>query len=82
LVLTSLSPIALPVAEWTQTPMLPDKRYADGSVRRRALGRFNKSVAIYNNGEPHLALGTLSGAGSREVTDYSATHPYRIGDID
>lgn len=83
LVLTSVEPdCACTVAEWTQTPIAPgQKGTLTVQFDAEALGRFNKSVAIYNNGEPHLAWVHFQGQVVEEVTDYSATHPYRIGDI-
>ena len=58
LVLTEVEPdCACSVAQWTKTPIAPG---AKGTVNvtfdAKALGHFQKSVAIYSNAQPNLCL--------------------------
>lgn len=83
LVLTEVEPdCACTVAQWTQTPIAPG---AKGTINvtfdAEALGHFQKSVAVYNNAEPHLVYLNFSGEVVREIKDYTKTHPYQIGQI-
>lgn len=83
LVLTEVEPdCACSVAEWTQTPIAPGEQ---GSVKvtfdAKALGRFQKSIAIYTNSEPHLVRLKFDGEVVKEITDFTRTHPYLIGQI-
>ncbi len=69
-------------AEWTKTPIAPDGK---GVVRvtfdAKALGRFERSVGIYSNSEPHLVYLTLEGEVVQKITDFTRTHPYEIGNL-
>lgn len=83
LVLTEVEPdCACSVAQWTQTPIAPG---AKGTVNvtfdAKALGHFQKSVAIYSNAEPHLVYLKFNGEVVREIKDFTRTHPYLIGQI-
>lgn len=83
LVLTEVEPdCACSVAQWTQTPIAPG---AKGTVNvtfdAKALGHFQKSVAIYSNAEPHLVYLKFNGEVVREIKDFTRTHPYIIGQI-
>lgn len=83
LVLTEVEPdCACSVAQWTQNPIAPG---AKGTVNvtfdAKALGHFQKSVAIYSNAEPHLVYLKFNGEVVREIKDFTRTHPYLIGQI-
>lgn len=83
LVLTEVEPdCACSIAQWTKTPIAPG---AKGSVNvtfdAKALGHFNKSVAIYTNAQPHLVYLKFSGEVVKEIKDFTQTHPYLIGQI-
>lgn len=83
LVLTEVEPdCACSIAQWTKTPIAPG---AKGTVNvtfdAKALGHFNKSVAIYTNAQPHLVYLKFSGEVVKEIKDFTQTHPYLIGQI-
>lgn len=83
LVLTEVEPdCACSVVQWTKTPIAPG---AKGTVNvtfdAKALGHFQKSVAIYSNAEPHLVYLKFNGEVVREIKDFTRTHPYLIGQI-
>ena len=83
LVLSSVEPdCACSVAQWTQAPIAPG---ATGTLRvtfdAKLLGHFCKSVAVYSNAEPYEQRLYFSGQVVQQVTDYTRTHPFRIGDI-
>lgn len=83
LVLTEVEPdCACTVAQWTKTPIAPG---AKGTVNvtfdAEALGRFQKSVAIHLNAEPHLVYLHFNGEVVREIKDFTKTHPYQVGQI-
>lgn len=83
LVLTEVeADCACTTTQWTQTPIAPGQK---GTVKvtfdAKALGRFQKSVAIYTNAEPHLVYLNLTGEVVQEIKDYTKTHPYLIGQI-
>lgn len=76
LVLTEVEPdCACSVAQWTKTPIAPG---AKGTVNvtfdAKALGHFQKSVAIYSNAQPNLVYLKFNG----EVVQESRTLPRRI----
>lgn len=83
LVLSEVEPdCACTLARWTQTPIPPGER---GEVcvafDAEALGHFHKSVAVYTNAGSGLERLYFSGQVVREITDFTKTHPYRMGDI-
>lgn len=83
LVLTNVTTsCACSVAEWTKEPIAPG---AKGTVRAsfdaKALGRFEKTVGIYSNADPHLVYLKFAGEVVQEVSDHTKTHPYAIGNI-
>ena len=82
LVLTEVEPdCACSVAQWT-TPIAPG---AKGTVNvtfdAKALGHFQKSVAIYSNAQPNLVYLKFNGEVVQEIKDFTKTHPYLIGQI-
>lgn len=83
LVLTEVEPdCACSVARWTKTPIAPGaKGVVDVTFDAEALGRFNKSVAIYTNAQPHLVYLKFNGEVVQEIKDFTKTHPYLIGQI-
>ena len=83
LVLTEVDPsCACSVAQWTQTPIAPgDKGIITVEFDAKALGRFDKSVAIYSNAQPNLAYLHFTGEVVREIKDFTKTYPYLIGQI-
>lgn len=83
LLLTNVAPsCACSVAQWTQTPIAPgEKGTVTVEFDAKALGHFDKSVAIYSNAEPHLAYLHFTGEVVREIKDFSKTYPYLIGQI-
>lgn len=83
LVLTDVEPdCACTVAQWTKTPIAPG---AKGTISvtfdAKALGHFQKSVAIYCNAQPHLVYLKFDGEVVQEIKDFTKTHPYLIGQI-
>ena len=83
LVLTEVEPdCACSVAQWTKTPIVPG---AKGTVNvtfdAKALGHFQKSVAIYSNAQPNLVYLKFNGEVVQEIKDFTKTHPYLIGQI-
>lgn len=83
LVLTDVNTsCACSVAEWTKEPIAPgEKGVVKASFDAKALGRFEKSVAIYSNAEPHLVYLKFKGEVVVEVKDFTKTHPFEIGNI-
>lgn len=83
LVLTDVTTsCACSVADWTKEPIAPGaKGTVTASFDAKALGRFEKSVGIYSNAEPHLIYLKFRGEVVREVKDFSRTHPFEIGQI-
>ena len=71
LVLTEVEPdCACSVAQWTKTPIAPG---AKGTVNvtfdAKALGHFQKSVAIYSNAQPNLVYLKFNGEVVQEIKD-------------
>ena len=83
LVLTEVEPdCACTAARWTKTPIAPgDKGTVDVTFDAEALGHFQKSVAIFTNASPHLVYLKFDGEVVTEITDFTRTHPYRVGQI-
>lgn len=83
LVLTDVNPsCACSVAQWTQTPIAPgDKGTITVDFDAKALGHFDKSVAVYTNAEPNLAYLHFTGEVVREIKDFTNAYPYLIGQI-
>lgn len=83
LVLTNVTTsCACAVPEWTKDPIAPgEKGIVKASFDAKALGRFEKTVGIYSNAEPHLAYLKFTGEVVREIKDYTKTHPHEIGNI-
>lgn len=83
LVLTDVEPdCACSVAQWTKTPIAPGaKGVVNVTFDAKALGHFNKSVAVYSNAQPHLAYLKFNGEVVQEIKDFTKTHPYLIGQI-
>lgn len=83
LVLTAVEPdCACSVAQWTQTPIAPGaKGMVNVTFDAKALGHFQKSVAIYSNAQPNLVYLKFDGEVVREIKDFTKTHPYLIGQI-
>lgn len=83
LVLTEVEPdCACSVAQWTKTPIAPGaKGMVSVTFDAKALGHFQKSVAIYSNAQPHLVYLKFSGEVVQEIKDFTKTHPYLIGQI-
>lgn len=83
LVLTNVEPDCdCSSVQWTQTPIAPGEK-GDICVTFDAslLGKFQKSVAVMTNAEPHLVYLRFSGEVVAEIRDYTLTHPYLIGQI-
>ena len=83
LVLTEVEPdCACSVAQWTKTPIAPgEKGTINVTFDAEALGRFQKSVAIYSNAAPHLVYLKFAGEVVQEIKDFTNPHPYLIGQI-
>ncbi|MFQ7083659.1 DUF1573 domain-containing protein [Bacteroides intestinalis] len=83
LVLTEVDPsCACSVVQWTQTPIAPgDKGIITVEFDAKALGHFDKSVAIYSNAQPDLVYLHFTGEVVREIKDFTKTYPYLIGQI-
>lgn len=83
LVLTNVTTsCACSVADWTKEPIAPGaKGTVKASFDAKALGRFEKTVGIYSNAEPHLVYLKFAGEVVEEVKDFTNTLPHAIGDI-
>lgn len=83
LVLTDVDPsCACSVAQWTQTPIAPgEKGKIVVDFDAKALGHFDKSIAVYSNAQPNLACLHFTGEVVREIKDFTKTYPYLIGQI-
>ena len=83
LVLTEVDPsCACSVVQWTQTPIAPgDKGIITVEFDAKALGHFDKSIAVYSNAQPDLAYLHFTGEVVREIKDFTKTYPYLIGQI-
>ncbi len=83
LVLTEVEPsCACSIANWTKSPIAAGgKGNIQVSFDAEALGRFDKSIAIYSNAIPHLAYLHFTGEVVREIKDYTKTYPFLIGRI-
>ena len=68
--------------DWTLDPIEPgDKGVVTATFDANLLGHFQKEVAIYSNADPHLVYLSFKGEVVTEVTDYTRTHPFEIGQI-
>ena len=83
LVLTNVTTsCACSVASWTKNPILPgEKGSVTATFDAKALGHFNKTIGIYSNAQPQLVYLKFTGEVVTEITDFSHTHPYQIGDL-
>lgn len=83
LVLTNVTTsCACSVVDWTKEPIAPGaKGTVKASFDAKALGHFEKSVGIYSNATPNLIYLKFTGEVVQEVTDYTKTLPYVIGNI-
>ena len=73
---------ACSVAQWTQTPIAPgEKGKIVVDFDAKALGHFDKSIAVYSNAQPNLAYLHFTGEVVREIKDFTKTYPYLIGQI-
>ena len=83
LVLSDVEPdCSCTVADWTQSPIAPgESGQINLTFEAETLGHFQKSVAVWTNSEPHIAYLSFKGQVLPEVKDYTASHPYQIGDI-
>lgn len=68
--------------EWTPDPIMPGEK---GSIKAtfdaNLLGHFEKSVAVYSNSNPNLVYFSFRGEVVTELSDYTRTHPYEIGQL-
>lgn len=83
LVLSGVEPdCACTDVRWTKTPIAPgEKGTVDVTFDAEALGHFQKSVAIFTNAAPHLVYLKFDGEVVTEISDFTRTHPYQIGQI-
>lgn len=83
LVLTQVEPdCACAVAEWTQTPIAAgEKGILRVTFDAEALGKFQKTILVYTNAQPHVVCLYIDGQVVEKVTDYTRSHPYLIGQI-
>ncbi len=69
-------------ATWTKSPIAPgEKGTISVTFDAEALGRFEKSVGIYSNSDPSLVYLKFGGEVVQEITDFTNSHPYEIGQI-
>lgn len=69
-------------AVWPDEAIAPgDKGVVKATFDAQALGRFEKSIGIYSNANPHLVYLRFSGEVVQTITDFSRTHTHAIGDI-
>ncbi len=83
LVLTDVTTsCACAVAYWTQSPISPQSQ---GTIEvefdAEMLGSFHKSVAVYSNSTPNLVYLHFTGEVVSEITDFSNSHPYNMGNV-
>lgn len=83
LVLTEVEPdCSCTVANWTETPIAPGE---EGTIEltfdAETLGHFQKSVTVWTNSEPHIVSLSFKGQVLPEIKDYTASHPYQIGEV-
>jgi hypothetical protein len=83
LLLTNVDPsCACSVAQWTQTPIAAGEQ---GSITvaydARALGHFDKSIAVYTNVQAQPVYLRFTGEVVTEVRDFSQAYPYMMGQI-
>ena len=73
---------ACSVASWPSSPIEPGEK---GVIRvdfdAKALGQFYKEIAIYSNSTPNIVYLNFTGEVVREITDFSKSHPVKIGGI-
>ena len=70
------------VAKWPNHPIQPsEKEVISVEFDAKTLGQFYKEVCIYSNSTPNLVYLNFIGEVVREITDFSNSHPYKIGDI-
>ncbi len=70
------------VASWTKTPIAPGEQgTVSATFDAKALGRFDKSVAIYSNSFPSLVYLRFTGEVVQEISDYSQLYEHAIGQI-
>lgn len=83
LVLTNVSTsCGCTTASWTRTPIAPgEEGFVNVEFDAALLGHFDKSVGIYSNSNPELVYLNFIGEVVKEISDFSKSHPYRIGDI-
>lgn len=83
LILTEVEPdCACTATQWTRTPIAPGgKGTVSVTFDAEALGHFNKSVAVSTNTAPGVVYLRLTGQVVRQITDFSRSHPFLIGQI-
>lgn len=70
------------VAYWTETSIEPQSQgFIEVEFNAEMLGTFHKSVAIRSNSNPSLVYLYFTGEVVREITDFSRTHPYAMGNV-
>ena len=83
LVLSEVEPdCSCTVADWTETPIAPGEQgVVNLTFEAETLGHFQKSVVVWTNTNPQISYLTFHGQVLPVVRDYTASHPYQIGDI-
>lgn len=83
LVLTEVEPdCSCTVANWTETPIAPgEEGTIELTFEAETLGHFQKSVTVWTNAEPHIVSLSFKGQVLPEIKDYTASHPYQIGEV-
>jgi hypothetical protein len=73
---------ACTVARWERVTLEPGaKTTVTVWFDAKALGHFNKSVALHTNADAKPQYVHLLGEVVQKVTDFSRTHPFRVGDL-
>ena len=76
------SSCACTVASWPNMPIEPGKQgVISVEFDAKALGEFYKEVEIYSNSTPDIVYLNFKGEVVREITDFSKSHPLKIGGI-
>jgi len=83
LVLTEVEPsCACALVQWTKEPIASgEKGMISVEFDAKALGHFDKSIAVYSNASPHLTYLHFTGEVVTEIKDYTQGYPYLIGQI-
>lgn len=77
-----LSSCGCSVPKWSSVPIGPgESAVITVEFDAKALGKFHKEISIYSNSDANLVYLSFFGEVVRKVTDFSNSHPIKIGNI-